>query len=70
MKRGGKKRVIGFNKQLSTIRVRVTTSKVVGETNRSFTIRLRGTVTEEQVEDLRDFLLEAAKDWYEELVGE
>lgn len=67
MKRGGKKRVIGFNEQLSTIRVRVTTSKVVGETNRSFTVRLKGKVTDEQVEDLRDFLLEAAKDWYEEL---
>ena len=67
MKKHDKKRVIGFNESYSIIRVQLRGGK--GEkyhVSGSFTIRLKGKVTDEQVEDLRDFLLEAAKDWYKE----
>lgn len=64
----GKQNIIGFKQQFPIIRLQLRGG--IGEKydiSSSFTIRLRNKATQEQLEDLRDFLLEAAKDWYEEL---
>ena len=67
MRKGDSKRVIGFAGRPSAISVLVKGYNPDGVISRSFTVRLRDEATEGHVEDLRDFLLEAAKDWYEEL---
>ena len=64
MKKGGRKRVIGFEGRPSAINVLVNGYNPDGVISRSFTIRLRAEVTEEHVEELREWLLEAGKDWY------
>lgn len=68
MKQGGKKRVIGYKEPHSVIHVQLRGGRVSGDygASRAFTVRIKGIVTIEQIEDLRDYLLLAAKDWYDE----
>ena len=68
MKQGGKKRIVGFREPSSTIHVQCRGGKSSSDygLSRGFSVRVKGTVTIEQIEDLRDYLLLAAQDWYDE----